>query len=98
MKPFLQGLISRWFATMTPAHASMASLAEREIMRKRKLLSIILGISFFSTLVYLAMGFTLSSSQLLVCSVEAGIILCALWLNRQGYLKSASLIFFFTCE
>jgi len=96
MKSLLQVLTAWWFATMTPAHAPATTLAERENMRKRRLLSIILGISCLSALAYLGMGFTLSSSQLLVCCIETGILIGTLWLNRQGYLKVASLVFFFT--
>jgi diguanylate cyclase (GGDEF)-like protein/putative nucleotidyltransferase with HDIG domain len=96
MKAFFQSLVSWWIATMTPVHTPVTSLVEREIMRKRRLLSFILGFSFLTMLAYLGMGFTLSSSQFLICSVEMGCILCALWLNRQGYLKIASLLFFFS--
>jgi diguanylate cyclase (GGDEF)-like protein/putative nucleotidyltransferase with HDIG domain len=60
-------------------------------------LSVVLGISLFSALAYLVLGFTLSSSQTLICCTEMVIFLCTLWLNRQGYLKVASLTFFFSC-
>jgi diguanylate cyclase (GGDEF)-like protein/putative nucleotidyltransferase with HDIG domain len=96
MKRIFQSLVSRWFATMVPVHVPATTLAARENMRKRRLLSIILGISCLSTLAYLGLGFTLSSSQLLICSVEAVILLGTLWLNRQGYLKIASVLFFFS--
>src|SRR5450631_4030054 len=95
MKHFFQSLVSWWFAVMTPVRILTTTLAERENMRKRKLLSVVLGVSFFSTLAYLASGFALSLTQTLLCCVSLTVFLCALWVNRQGYLKIASLTFFF---
>jgi diguanylate cyclase (GGDEF)-like protein len=95
MKHFFQSFASWWFAVMTPVRIPATTLAERENMRKRKLLSVVLGVSFFLTLAYLALNFALSLTQTLMCFVSLSVFLGVLWMNRQGYLKIASLTFFF---
>src|ERR1019366_7703157 len=95
MKQFFQSLVPWWFATMTPVHIPATTLAERENLRKRRLLSVVVGVSFVSTLAYLVLGFALSLAQILICCGSLSAFLCTLWASRQGYLKLASLAFFF---
>ncbi|MBA2393785.1 MAG: diguanylate cyclase [Ktedonobacteraceae bacterium] len=99
MKHFFQSLVSWWFAAMTPAHVPETTLAERENIRKRRLLSIILLVSIAVAIIYLALDFrlkNLSLAQALTFFAVISVLGGALWLNRQGYLKLASLIFFFS--
>jgi diguanylate cyclase (GGDEF)-like protein/putative nucleotidyltransferase with HDIG domain len=97
MRRFFQLFVSWWFAFMVPIRVPGTTLAKREDIRKRRILSVVLGITLFSTLVFLALGLTISNSQILVCVMQSIILLGLLWVNRQGYLKIASLAFFFAC-
>ena len=81
---------------MVPAHTSMTTLIEREYERKRRLLGILPFFCLVLTLV------TAGPASFIVFSVQASpgwieccIPLAALWLNRKGYLKLASLTLFF---
>jgi hypothetical protein len=99
MKRFLQALTSWWFTIMVPVHTPPTTLMQRETLRKRRLLSIMLLAAFilvFSYIVYMCIAafmFQMPVSLTGICS-----LLLALWLNRRGYLKLASLTFFFVNE
>ncbi len=99
MKRFSQALTARWFSIMVPVHTLPTNLMQRETLRKRQLLSIMLLAAFilvFSYIVYMyiaAFMFQMPVSLAGICS-----LLLALWLNRRGYLKLASLTFFFVNE
>jgi diguanylate cyclase (GGDEF)-like protein len=99
MKHFSQALISWWFTTMVPVHTPPTTLMQREHMRKRRLLSIMLLACLILTLGYLVyMYISAFTIQMPICLLSICSLLLALWLNRQGYLKSASLTFFFADE
>lgn len=97
MKHFSQALASWWFAAMVPVHTPPTTLMQREIGRKRHLLSILLVAALVLILVYIVCiwlaAFTL---QMPICLITAFSLLIALWLNRKGYLRSASLAYFFS--
>jgi hypothetical protein len=96
MKRFSSLLASWWFATMIPLHAPMATLAERETLRKRRLFSLAPAIALLLTLSYIGyMSLTVVTSDLATCVLAIGCQFVALGLNRGGYLKVASLIYFF---
>ncbi len=92
-----QSFLSWWFATVTPAHTPMTTLAQREIMRKRRLFSLMLFIALLVCLGYLVCAVIITSlaHQAPMYALEVGFILLAFWLNRQGYLKLACVIFYF---
>jgi diguanylate cyclase (GGDEF)-like protein/putative nucleotidyltransferase with HDIG domain len=99
MKHFAQPLTSWWFTTMVPVHTPPTTLMQREHMRKRRLLSIMLLACLILTLGYLVyMYIAAFTIQMPICLLSICSLLLALWLNRQGYLKSASLTFFFVDE
>ncbi|MEO6890004.1 MAG: GGDEF domain-containing protein [Ktedonobacteraceae bacterium] len=98
MKQSFQSLLSWWYATMVPVRTHATTLVERENLRKRKLLSAVILMSIVLILAYLVLGFSVSSSQTLFILIDVGILLGALWCNRQGYLKCASLLYFFMSE
>src|SRR5450631_2157485 len=86
-----------WFATMTPVRTPLATLAQRETMRKRRLFSLMLFCALIGCLVYIAYASIITSlaHQIPIYALEVVSILMALWLNRQGYLKIASVTFYF---
>ncbi len=86
-----------WFATMTPARTPLTTLAQRENMRKRRLFSIMLCSNLIVCLGFIACAGIISSleNQIPIYGLEVGFILLGLWLNRQGYLKIACVIFYF---
>src|ERR1700694_1951787 len=87
---------SWWFTTMTPAGAPLTTLAQRENMRKRRLFSLMLFVSLALSLGYIAYaGISSFTRQIPICVLGTGFLLLALWLNRQGYLKLATVPFFF---
>jgi diguanylate cyclase (GGDEF)-like protein len=95
MTYFFQRLSAWWFAAMTPASAPASTLHERETLRQRRLLSVILLILFlwvtpFIPFVIVARA---GSIQLGLDLGESSAIVLALWLNRCGYLKRAGLLF-----
>ena len=95
MKRVFQLLVSWWFTNMTPVHTPAMTITERENVRKRRLLSIILFVSLVLTLAYIVyVSTTPISQQTLVCWMGASFILFALGLNRQGYLKLASIVYY----
>lgn len=96
MKQFFFGLRSKWYTTMVPAHAPLITISERESMRKRRLLSVILFIVLLIALFFFIQSFftrvahgNQQSANLIAC----GVLSLALWINRKGYLRSASLFF-----
>jgi diguanylate cyclase (GGDEF)-like protein/putative nucleotidyltransferase with HDIG domain len=95
MKSFVEKGIAWWFATMVPAHTSMTMLIEREYERKRRLLATLLLFGLSITLITtLPATFTVDALQITPGWVVFFVGLGALWLNRQGYLKLASVTMF----
>src|SRR5712691_11885552 len=95
MKRFYRSFLSWWFARTTPSHASMSSLAECEQVRKMRLLSILLLLALALSLPFLLWrSFITLDSGTIQDWLEQGAFLFALWLNRRGYLKSATLLYF----
>ncbi len=95
MKHIIQKFWSWWLTTMTPAYTPLATLVQREYMRKRRLFSLMLLVALIISLGYIVYaGVTAFVEQIPICSLGAVIILVALWLNRQGYLKLANVIFY----
>ncbi len=92
-----QSLRSWWFTTMTPTCTPLTTLAQRETMRKRRLFSLMLFVALMVCLGYIACAGIITSfaHQIPIYALEMGFILLALWLNRHGYLKLASVIFYF---
>src|SRR5579859_2065833 len=100
MNHVFQTVRSWWFATMTPAGSPMTTLAQRENMRKRRLFSLMPLFALILCLGYL--GYLVCSGtitsfafQIPIYSLQIVFMLLALWLNRQGYLKIASVTFYF---
>jgi diguanylate cyclase (GGDEF)-like protein len=96
MKHVFQLCQSWWYTTMTPACTPITTLVQRENMRKRRLFSLMLFIALTVCLVYIACASVVISfvRQVPIYGLEVGFILLALWLNRQGYLKLACVIFY----
>ena len=97
MKQLFHKLNSWWFAIMVPQHGPLATISQRETMRKRRLLSLMIG----STLLLITISTVLTSSTaysslLFIDWIDCFILLLSLWLNRQGYLQLAGLLVFFT--
>lgn len=95
MKLFWHRLSSWWFAAMVPAHGSVTTIAARETLRKRRLFSGILLISFTAG-VFMTLQVLLSDApffQKMMTGVGTCVPLCALWINQRGYLKCASLLY-----
>lgn len=100
MNHVFQQCQSWWFATMIPAGSPMTTLAQRENMRKRRLFSLMPLFALILCLGYL--GYLVCSGtitsfafQIPIYSLQIVFMLLALWLNRQGYLKIASVTFYF---
>ena len=98
MKQLFNTLSARWYTLAVPEHGPLTHIEERETLRKRRLLS---GIVLFSLLMQ-AFGECRSIvdglqllNHLVACMV-IGFLLIVLWINRQGYLKIAS-IFYISC-
>lgn len=95
MKRLFHSSVSWWLATMTPVNTSLKTLDEREYERKRRLLGALLLFALILTLVSTPPSiFAVGIIQTISGSIEVGIVLLALWLNRQGYLRLASSVFF----
>src|SRR5579859_6575891 len=95
MKNFVQKGIAWWVATMVPARTSMTTLIEREYERKRRLLATFLFFTLSMTLITIIPGtFNENGIQITNGWIELFVNLSTLWLNRQGYLKLASLTVF----
>ncbi len=96
MKHFTDQLFSRWYALMTPAYSPLTTLKERETMRKRRLLSImllfgLLVLSGYMVIITLFKSFNISMQlPLLLCFCCLSL---SLWLNQRGYLHCASLCY-----
>jgi diguanylate cyclase (GGDEF)-like protein len=97
MNHVFQSFLSWWQTTMTPARTPLATLVQRENMRKRRMFSLMLCVALMVCLVYIACAGIITSfaRQVPIYALEVGFILLALWLNRQGYLKIACVIFYF---
>jgi diguanylate cyclase (GGDEF)-like protein len=95
MKQFFPRLSSWWFATMTPVCNPLITIDERETMRKRHLLSNILFILFLGASLLLFQGFFTGASRYeqSICLFACCTLLLTLWINRNGYLKCASVFF-----
>jgi diguanylate cyclase (GGDEF)-like protein/putative nucleotidyltransferase with HDIG domain len=99
MKRFSQALISWWFATMVPVCTVPTTLMQREHLRKRQLLSLLMLTALILSCAYIvSMCITGYLSPLPVSLIGTASLLLALWLNRQGHLKLASLTFFLINE
>ena len=95
MKSFVRKGIAWWVATMVPARTPMTTLIEREYERKRRLLATLLFFTLLITLITtIPTTFTVSALRITPGWVVFFVGLGALWLNRQGYLKLASLTLF----
>src|SRR5947209_5454433 len=95
MKRIFYRLGSWWFATMVPIYGSLRTIDERETLRKRRLLSILLLLSFLQELPFLPLSFFDGSpvDQRIQSALACGCMVLALWINRRGYLKCASLFY-----
>jgi diguanylate cyclase (GGDEF)-like protein/putative nucleotidyltransferase with HDIG domain len=95
MKHFFQAWSTWWFATMVPAYRPLTTIVARENMRKRRLQSIIVFLSFIITLL-MAILYSFNALALLVlfCCAEDCFLLFALWLNQRGHMELASVVFF----
>ena len=95
MTGFFQKSVVWWFAAMVPAHTPLTTLTEREYERKRRLLATLLFFILLITLITtIPTTFTVSALRITPGWVVFFVGLGALWLNRQGYLKLASLALF----
>src|SRR5450432_551458 len=96
MKHIFQSFLSWWFTNMTPARTPLTTLVQRETMRKRRLFSLIPPITLVICLGYIVSAVITTSFtyEMPVYALEIGFMLLALWLNRQGYLKIACVIFY----
>lgn len=95
MKHIFRSFQSWWFSTVTPARGPLTTLAQREVMRKRRLFSFMPSIALVVCLGYIVTSITTSFvHEIPTYVLEIGFMLLALWLNRQGYLKIASVIFY----
>ncbi|MBA2284047.1 MAG: hypothetical protein H0W02_01045, partial [Ktedonobacteraceae bacterium] len=94
MKRFYRLLTTRWFALTTPSHSPMSTLAEREWVRKVRLLSICLFFTLCASFPFVTLGsFGVSYIQILCNCLEVSTMLLALYLNKRGYLKGATFTF-----
>jgi diguanylate cyclase (GGDEF)-like protein len=92
MKQFFQYFVSRWFALMVPIYAPATTTDEREMLRKRRLLSGILLITLAGSSFAVSQDLRahVSVMQLPFDLTETGVTLLSLWINRRGYLKTAA--------
>ncbi len=95
MRQLFDTLSARWYTIAVPVRGPLTHIEERETLRKRRLLS---GIVLFSLLMqmfnewqYIADGFQLLNH--LAAFMVIGFLLIVLWINRQGYLKIASIFY-----
>nr|HET6905283.1 diguanylate cyclase [Ktedonobacteraceae bacterium] len=97
MKHVSRSLQSWWYTTMAPARTPLTTISQRENMRKRRLFSLMLLIALVVCLGYIASAgiFTALAHQIPMYGLEVSFIVLALWLNRQGHLNLASVIFYF---
>lgn len=94
MKCFFHKLSIWWFATMTPERAPLTTIQARETMRKRRLLSSILLISFTTVFFFTIRGIFFGTPEELLPNLFGDCsVLFAIWINRQGYLKWASSLY-----
>lgn len=95
MKQISHILSSWWFSTMILIRTPPTTIQERETLRKRRLLTIILLISFLAQAPIWVLGAFNGETtfQHIVNTIQCSSMLLALWINRRGYLKSASLVY-----
>src|ERR1700730_17384651 len=88
MKYSFERLSACWFATMTPAPALASTIQERETLRKRRLLSVIVLLTTLWIIfcIPLAIAENAGSAQFGLTLGASGANILALWLNRRGYL------------
>ena len=98
MKHFYNKLSIWWFATMAPAYGSMATIQEREVLRKRRHFSVLMLITFIAVLLFAFQGIFNGAPaiQQIINFGGSGFVLILLWINQRGYLKSASLLHYTT--
>jgi diguanylate cyclase (GGDEF)-like protein len=95
MKSFFQKVNFWWFATMTPSYGLLTTISQRETLRKRRLLSIMVASTLLALILSTAAGIFIGSTpQIVVSFLEACLFLLTLWLNRRGYLQRASVLLF----
>ena len=85
-----------WFATMVPEYGPVTTINARETARKRRLFSSILLIAFLAAFLFTIQDMLSGTTLLQETEGMAGccVPLCALWINRRGYLKCASSFYF----
>jgi diguanylate cyclase (GGDEF)-like protein len=95
MKLFWHQLSSWWFAMMVPVYGPLSTIDVRETVRKRRLFSSILLIAFLAAFLFTIQD--VLSHVTLLQDIESMIgwwvPLGALWINRRGYLKCASMFY-----
>jgi diguanylate cyclase (GGDEF)-like protein len=97
MKQISQRLNLWWFATMAPTLGPLKTIHDWEQLRKRRLFSIILLAYFVTYALFALQGFFTGASiqqQALNLGVVA-FLSFDFWVNRRGYLKTASFAFCF---
>jgi diguanylate cyclase (GGDEF)-like protein/putative nucleotidyltransferase with HDIG domain len=96
MKRLYRSFLCWWFARTIPSQAPLTSLAAGEQVRKMRLLSILLLLALLLSLPFLLWRSLIRlDSSTIQDWLEQGGFLLALWLNRRGHLKSATLAYFF---
>jgi len=95
MKQLFHSLSFWWFATTVLIRTPPTTIQERETLRKRRLLTIILLINLLMQAPVWILGAFNGEpmTQQIVNAIQCSGILLALWINRRGYLKSASLVY-----
>ncbi len=99
MKQNLSKLRLWWFETLVPVHTPPITIHERETIRKRRLLSIILLVMFLAAFLFTIECFIVTTLHgVPQIGVGSGCItlLLSLWINRNGHLQSASAFFVFS--
>jgi diguanylate cyclase (GGDEF)-like protein len=95
MKQLLQRLNAWWFATMTPVHAPLTTISEREKQRKRQLFSIIILVNALAQLPFLSLAILAHTGTIALCTniLLFIIFMIILWINQRGHLILSSLLF-----
>ncbi len=95
MKQFFDTLSTRWYAITVPVHGPLKYIEEQETLRKRRLLSIVVLISLLmqTAIECLHNVYVFQLLNHVIYFTVAGFLLVALWINRQGHLKGASIFY-----